>query len=661
MVSTERGGGRGWVSLAVILAGAFMAILDVAVVNVAMPSIHSDLHTSFGAVELVVSSYTLLYASFLVTGGRLGDVVGRKRMFITGLAVFTTASALCGLAPDIHILVAARALQGVGGALLYPQVLAIIQVTFDGPERARALGVFGCVVGVAAIAGQIVGGLLLAWNPLGLDWRPAFLINVPIGLATMVATLRLLPPDEPLEPRPHLDWRGSVLSVLTLVLFIVPLLMGRDAGWPLWMLLSLAAAPLAAALFLRHERQVAERGLDPLIRLTLFRNRGFAGGVPIAAMFSFSYVGFMLVLAMYLQIGLGFSALRAALVYTPNALGFLITSLLAARIARLLGRHVLTLGYLVAAVGLCSVAATSAAQGAGLGGWELALPLFIAGLGQGLGMTPLIGTIIGTLAPRDAGAGAGVVTTTLQVGNALGVALMSLMFFTVLGDGTSHAAYASAFSQVLPVAAFVALTAAFMVTRLPRGTGASGNALLERLPGHATGFAYSMYLMTGGRIGDRLFHEILGQVAERREREIREAPRAAGDFLVYHFESAHHDAAWLTYLTREALAYGGGPVPHEAERRAVIQSQVDEIRQRQTGGELRPELDPELLRLLTFALTNYPRLLPQITRMATGLGPDDPGFTARWELFLQQLGDLLHAGPPITSLPRASASSGGLE
>ncbi|WP_158690518.1 MFS transporter [Streptomyces sp. 142MFCol3.1] len=660
MLSAQRGSGRRWVSLAVILAGAFMAILDVAVVNVAMPSIHSDLHTSLGAVELVVSSYTLLYASFLVTGGRLGDVIGRKSMFITGLAVFTAASALCGLAPDIHVLVAARALQGVGGALLYPQVLAIIQVTFEGPERARALGVFGCVVGVGAIAGQIVGGLLLAWNVFGLDWRPAFLINVPIGVATIVASRMLLPPDEPPRSRPHLDGRGSALSVLTLVLLIVPLLMGRDAGWPLWMLLSLAAAPLIAVLFLRHERAVAERGLDPLIRLSLFRNRGFAGGVPIAGMFSFSYVGFMLVLALYLQIGLGFSPLHAALVYTPNAVGFLITSLLAARIARLLGRHVLTLGYLVAAVGLCSVAATSAAQGAGLSGWELGLPMFIAGLGQGLGMTPLIGTIIGTLAPRDAGAGAGVVTTTLQVGNALGVALMSLLFFAVLGDGTGHADYATAFSQVLPVAALVTLIAAFMVTRLPRGTGA-GNALLERLPGHTVGFAYSMYLMTGGRIGDRLFHEILGHVTERREREVREAPSAAGDFFVYHFESAHHDAAWLTYLTREALAYGSAPVPHEEERRAVIKSQVDEIRRRQCGGELRPELDPELLRLLTFALTNYPRLLPQITRMATGLGPDDPGFTARWELFLQQLGDLLHAGPPTTSLPRVSASSGGQE
>lgn len=623
-----------------------MAILDVAVVNVAMPSIGHDLHADFGSVELVVSSYTLVYASFLITGGRLGDTVGRKRMFMAGLAVFTIASALCGTAPSISVLIAARALQGIGGALLYPQVLAIIQLTFSGQERNRALGVFGAVIGVGAIAGQIVGGLLMAANVLGLGWRPAFLVNLPIGVLTFAASWRVLPADQPHKDRAHLDWLGALLSVATLALLIVPLLTGRDAGWPVWMLACLAGSLPAALLFLLHERAVAARNLEPLIRLDLFRNRSFAGGVPIAAVFSFSYVGFMMVLAIYLQVGLGFSPLQAALVYTPNAVGFLASSLCAARVTPLLGRHVLTIGYVIAAVGLLATAGTASAAGAGLSGWELGVPLCIAGIGQGLGMTPLIGTIIGRLAPGEAGAGAGVVTTTLQVGNAMGVAVLSLIFFSILGSGHSPGDYSAAFAQVLPVSAAALVIAAVLVVRLPRAPGHSENVLLERLPGHTAGFAYSMFLMTGGRVGDRLFQDVLDHVAEQRVEQVRQAPHAAGDFLVHHFEASRQDAGWIAYLAREALAYGSRSVPHESERTGVINAQIDEIRTRQSEGRIRTDLDPELLRLFTFALTNYPRLLPQITRMATGLSPQDPEFVARWEQFLRQLGDVLQPPQP---------------
>ena len=632
--------GRRGLVLPVVLAGTFMAILDVAIVNVAIPSIRTDLHAGFGSVTLVITAYTITYACLLVTGGRLGDLYGRRRMFIVGLLVFSGASALCGAAPSIGVLIGARALQGAGGALMYPQVLAIIQVTFDGDERTRALGMFGAVIGIAAVVGQLVGGALLALNVFGLTWRPVFLVNVPIGIAAAIAAVLVLPEDRP-DAHTRLDGGGVALVALALVLLSVPLLEGRDHGWPAWMLVCLVLAAPAAAVFVAYERRLAARGGSPLVRMELFRNRGFAGGIPIAMLFMASYAAFLLLLAVYLQQGLGFSPLHSGLIYTPAAVGFFIASLVAPRLVPLLGRHVLSVGYVIAALGLFATAATVSAAGTGLVGWELAPTLFIAGLGQGLGMSPLVGTIIAGLEPADAGAGAGVVTTSLQTANVLGVALGSLVFFALVGQAHAGVAYADAFAKTLPGSAALLLVAARLVHRLPVTPFEAQNALIERLPGWATGFAYSMFLMTGGRIGDRLFEDVLSKVTERRLRRTEEAPEDPGEFFAFHFEAARQDGAWLSYLEREALTYGAGPIPHEQERQPVIEAQVDEIRRRQEEGLIDPSLDPRLVRLLGFALASYPRLLPQVTRMTTGKPPEDPEFVADWERFVRHVGRLV--------------------
>jgi MFS family permease len=229
-----------------------------------------------------------------------------------------------------------------------------------------------------------------------------------------------------------------------------------------------------------------------------FRTAGFAVGVPIAALFTASYAGFLLLLAVYLQIGLHFSLTVAGLTYTPSAIGFFTASLTAPRLVPLLGRHILTFGYITAAVGLLATAATVAATGAGLEGWQLGPTLFISGFGQGLGMSPLVGTIIGSLAPSEAGAAAGVVTTTLQVGNALRVSLLGLIFFAILGRSQAPADYATTFATVLPVSAALLVAAAALVSRMPGTLGQATNALIERVPGWAAGFAYSMFLMTVG-------------------------------------------------------------------------------------------------------------------------------------------------------------------
>ncbi len=615
-----------------------MAILDVAIVNVAIPSIRKDLHASFGSVELVITAYTLTYACLLITGGRLGDLFGRRRMFIVGLLLFSAFSGLCGASPSIGVLIAARALQGIGGALMYPQVLAIIQVSYEGQERVRAFGVFGAVVGIAAVVGQLVGGALLALNVFGLTWRPVFLVNVPLGVLAAIAAVIVLPADQR-EARTRLDGRGVALIAAALLLLSVPLLEGREHGWPVWMLVCLACAAPAFALFVAYERRLAGRGGSPLVRIELFRNPGFAGGIPIAMLFIASYAGFLLLLAVYLQAGLGFSPLHSGAVYTPAAVGFFINSLAAPKLVPLLGRHVLTVGYVIAGLGLLATAATVSAAGTSLVGWELAPTLFIAGLGQGLGMSPLVGTIIAGLEPAEAGAGAGVVTTTLQTGNVLGVALGGLLFFTLLGDAHPGVAYANAFADSLPACAALLLIAALLVHRLPVTPFEAQNALIERLPGWATGFAYSMFLMTGGRIGERMFADVLSRVAERRLRRTTQAPEDPGEFFAFHFDAMSEDGAWLTYLQREGLTYGSGPIPHEQQRLPVIQAQVDEIRRRQNEGLIDPELDPRLVRLLGFALASYPRLLPQITRMTTGIPPDDPRFVEEWEKFLRAIGE----------------------
>ena len=645
---------RRWLVLGVVLMGTFMAILDAAIVNVAIPSIRADLHASFGEIEFVVSAYIVTYACLLVTGGRLGDNYGRKLLFIVGLIVFAAASAACGLAPTSFLLIVSRALQGIGAALMYPQVLAIIQVTFTGDDRAKALGIFGSVIGVAAVAGQIIGGTLIELNLWNLEWRPIFLVNVPLALGTVVAALFVLPKEEHTDTV-GLDWGGVALITTALLLLIVPLLEGRELGWPPWTLACLAAVVAVFALFIRYERRFAAKGGRPLVRLGLFECRGFAFGVPIAALLMASYAGYLFTLALYLQVGLGFSPLHSGLTHAPTAVGFFIASLAAPRLIPLLGRQVLTAGFVIAAFGFAATATTIYAAGARLHGFELAPTLFIAGVGNGFGFSPLVGTVISGLEPKEAGAGAGIVTTTLQVGMALGVAIIGLLYFALGGGGVSSAASTTAFATTLPVCAALLVVAAVLVRNLPRTPFEVSNALVERLPSWSAGFAYSMFLMTGGRLGDRLVQDLVAHAAERRLQRAREAPKAAGDFLAFHFQAAQVDLPWLHYLMREALVFGNRPVPQESERMQTMTALVKEVRDRQAAGLLPAHLDAGQLRLLGFALVSYPRMLPQITRMATGMTPENPQFVAEWTALLREVGFDLEESARREKMPAAAA------
>jgi MFS family permease len=269
---------RRWLMLGVLLLGQFMGLLDVTIVNVATPTIGTDLHASGASLQMVVGGYTVAYAMLLITGARLGDLYGRRRMYLTGAAVFTATSLLCGLAPDTAVLVGARLVQGAGAAVMVPQIMSVIQTRFTGAARAKALSAYGAVLSVGAVAGLVLGGILVSADLLGASWRPVFLVNVPLGALLLALVPRLVPADEPRAAR-RLDVAGLAAAVPSVVLVVLPLVLGHEAGWPLWTYACMAAGAVLAGVFVAVERRVAARGGDPLLRLEVLRAPRLAAGI----------------------------------------------------------------------------------------------------------------------------------------------------------------------------------------------------------------------------------------------------------------------------------------------------------------------------------------------------------------------------------------------
>jgi MFS family permease len=629
---------RRWLVLAIVLGGAFLVMVAGSSATLAIPSIRRTFGATFGEVQLVVASYVLVYALFLIAGGRLGDRYGRKRVLLAGIALFTLATAVCGLAPNVYILILARAAQGFGAALMYPQFLAIIQDTFEGRDRDIALGLFGAVIGLGLVLGQLMGGAIVSLDISGLSWRPAFLALVPIGGVALVAAAVLLDTRRATVAA-RLDGAGTLALGMALALFILPLMAGRDAGWPAWMLVALIASIPAFALFLWVEGRVASPLLDP----GLFRQRAFVVGCLLGVAVMALLAGFLFITSLTLQVGAGASALQAALVQAPLGLAFFAGSLLAPRLVPGLGRHVLSLGYAILVLGVLTTLTAVRASGGSMALLALVPGLAVMGLGLGLGVTPLIGTVLSAVRREQMGGVAGVIPTAFQVGQVCGIGLIGLYYITVLGGRPAGVSltvrFLGAYEAALPLLAALAALCLVLVFVLPRPAGVSENVLLERLPGRVAGLAYSLYFLTGGRAGDRSISALLQRTIEHRTARAQEAPRAPGEFLVHHYLGmGEEDRAWLHYLVEEALARGAGPVPHETERQRVMARQVDEIRSRQAEGVVDEEFDPGALRLLVFALVSYPLLLPQVVRLATGHHPDSPAFDAIWERLLRQVG-----------------------
>lgn len=412
-----------WAPLAVVLAGTFVTFLDFFIVNVALPAIRADLHADSAAVSLVVAGYGLTFAAGMITGGRLGDLYGRRRMFALGLALFTLTSAGCGFAPSAGALVAARMLQGAAGALLTPQVLAILGTVYDGARRGTAFAAYGFAMGIAGVLGQLLGGALIQADLAGLGWRTIFLINVPVGIAALAFVRRAVP--ESRGPAAPLDVAGTLLGTAAVAALVLPLVEGREHGWPLWTWLSVGAAPLLGAGFVAHQARQTAAGRSALVDLALFRVRSFGVGSLTALTFALVPPSFFFVLALYLQQGRGYSALFSGTVFAAVGVGYFAAMTVAQRLAARLGHQVLASGAALVAVGCLALADTAHAGSA----WALVPGLLLTGAGIGLVLVPLSAAVLAGVHPSHAGAAAGVLSTAQQVGGALGVALIGTVFF----------------------------------------------------------------------------------------------------------------------------------------------------------------------------------------------------------------------------------------
>jgi EmrB/QacA subfamily drug resistance transporter len=427
---------RRWLALAVILVAMTLDLIDTTIVNVALPQIERDLGASESALQWIVAGYTLAFALSLITAGRVGDIVGRKRMFIVGVAAFVVFSALCGAASGIEMLVVFRVLQGVSSAIVMTQGLSLFQVMFPPRERAAVFGMFGALTGLAAVLGPVAGGLLINWNLAGLHWRPIFLINVPIGIAALILAAMWV--SESKAPKAQrLDLVGVVLVTLALVAMLYPLVQGHELGWPLWTYLSMVASiPLLVA-FAAYERAKDRRDGSPLVAPSLFTRRAYVGGLLVLLIFFASVGGFFFPLTLYLQVGEHFSALAAGLTIVPFSIGAGATSAFSTQLAVRHGRKVLSTGMLVMALGI-GILMLTIKLADHPNGWQFAPGLVVAGLGMGFVIAPMVDIILAGVPTEHAGSASGTLNTADQLGAASGVAVVGTVFFGLL-DGSSFA------------------------------------------------------------------------------------------------------------------------------------------------------------------------------------------------------------------------------
>ncbi|MGW7256242.1 MFS transporter [Streptomyces sp. NPDC054834] len=453
----------GTLGLFTVLLAASLPLVDFFIVNVALPTIGADLHAGEAVLELVVAGYGVAYAVLLVLGGRLGDLFGRRRLFLGGMAAFGLTSLACGLAPGAWSLVAARVAQGASAAAMLPQVLATIQATTAGPRRARAMSLYGATAGLSMVAGQILGGVLVAADIAGTGWRSVFLVNVPVVLAGLVLAARAVPETRSQRPEP-LDGPGTVLLALSLLTLLAPLTEGRAAGWPVWTWLSLAAFPGVVSAFYAVERRADRRGRTPLVPPSLFALTSLRRGLVLMVPFSIGFSGFMFVIAVALQRGAGLGPVPAGLALAPMAVAFLLVSLAGPRLVARYGTRVVTAGALVQGVGVALIVLAAWRDWPDLGFAELLPGAAVAGAGQALQLPVVMRIVLSEVPAARAGVGSGVMVTTQQSALALGVATLGTLFLSLVpGHGMRDALVTTLLVQL----AGVVLTG-LLSLRLPR-------------------------------------------------------------------------------------------------------------------------------------------------------------------------------------------------
>ncbi|MEU7582318.1 MFS transporter [Streptomyces sp. NPDC041068] len=425
---------RRWFALAIVMTAAFMDLVDVTIVNIAIPSIQRDAGATFSQIQWITAGYTLAFAAGLITGGRLGDIHGRKKIFLIGITGFTVASALCGFAANPEMLVASRILQGGMAALMVPQVLSIVHATFPAHERGKVFGLFGMVVGLGAVSGPLLGALLTQWNLFGLEWRPIFLINLPVGIAGLLLGRKFI--TESKAPQAlKLDLVGVVLVTLGLLMLLYPLTRGRELGWPVWGYVMMAGALVVFGALIAYEKWKAAKDGSPLVELSLFKVKSFAAGIAVQTVFGVTMGIFFLVWTLYMQEGLGWSALRAGLTGVPFSIA--VSAAAGISVQQLVprfGRKVLQTGALMMATGVLIYLWEAGRYGADIVSWQMALPLVVMGLGMGLIVAPLTDAVLSGVPQEHAGSASGLINTVQQMGTALGLGLVSVVFFGVMDE-----------------------------------------------------------------------------------------------------------------------------------------------------------------------------------------------------------------------------------
>ncbi|HSX02635.1 MAG TPA: MFS transporter [Candidatus Saccharimonadia bacterium] len=455
-------------ALIILLLGVFMDLLDASIINIAIPTIGKSLNASPSALQWSIDAYLLGLSLLIVTGGRLGDLFGRKKMFLLGTVGFTAASALAGCSTSADMLIAARLLQGVAAALMVPQVLAFIQVLFAPKDRAKALGAYSGVVGFATVGGPLLAAGLIQWNLANWGWRTIFFINLPVGLITLLVGLKVLPESKS-DHATGVDFPGIILATAALTGLLYPLIQGRELGWPLWTFALMAGSVAVGGVFLLYQQARSRAGKTPLVNTALFRAKGYGAGVGIFSLFMIALSGYFLAYSLYLQLGLHFSALKAALATLPFA--FMVPAMAGVAVVALapkMGRKVIGLGIALCALGIALADVVLHHTGANLQVWQLIAPLVVGGAGMGMLVAPITDFALANVPEAEAGSASGFLTMMQQVGSTIGVALLSTIFFNLIDATYSTASFTHAITITLLIVVAILVVILPAVLFLPR-------------------------------------------------------------------------------------------------------------------------------------------------------------------------------------------------
>lgn len=468
-----------WLAFSAALAATMMDLLDSTIAHVAAPAIRADLGGSYADLQWIAAAYTLAMAVGLLTGGRLGDVFGRRRMLMIGVGGFTVASLFCAAAPSAEALIAGRVLQGALGAVMLPQVFGLIRDLFPPDEMGKAWAVLGPVAGLSAVLGPIVAGLLIYADLFGTGWRMIFLVNLPIGAYVLFVGAKFLPAVPPVARSRRMDLVGMGLAATGAFMLVYPLVQGRELGWPAWLQIMLACSVPVLAIFGWHQLRRKRSGIATLIEPSVFAKRSYVFGIAFALVFVAAMGGIMFTVGVFLQVGLGYTPIRASLTMAPFALGGFFGSAFGGTMMHKLGRTILHIGLALKGAGLLGLYAVLQHAGTGIGSWDFALPLLVAGTGMGMVFVPLFDIVLGGVADHEVGSASGVLQAMQQLGTSVGVAAMGTIFFGLLG---SKGDFLNAAEQTTLVAAGLIALAFLIGFLLPKKARPQEDASHAALP-----------------------------------------------------------------------------------------------------------------------------------------------------------------------------------